>query len=627
MRGSARSHVRRWTAYGLLGTLCLGHLLLSLLIGHDSTTMLVISSIRESWWAILGPMATTMLTVSYPFFSSTNKDQACRFSVSSDIKVFVLLLCTICALMTASCSGDIRFSEGFHAFGASDDFRIPQLATETAAKRHVARRMLTEENQTNAVLERYIAMSQNAATHCQAPTEIPSAERLLHELAHGHCLNMIDEISHPGACDHLVASGLACDTNFAPGKPREGECDVTCGYCTQEFDYIVVGGGTSGCVLARRLSDNPNATVLLLEDSIDPRVSKLQQIVETPRLMYQTWDEDTLTTTAKSLPLAASYGRRVDVLAGRGLGGTTAINAGLYTRPELSDFDEWGLEGWTAEDARRYFRRLEDHEVASSTHGQGGPLHIEKGETQSIARMALLAAEAVGLPTSNGSSDGISIAHRTIKDGRRLDAFSAYIKPVLNRPNLHVQTNSRALKLIMKQGVATGVSYAAFGVNKVDVMAKREVIISAGVYGSAQLLLLSGIGPQSELQTHNIRSRVDLPVGKNLIGRPMVNLVYSGAQLTPEQDHRQLQPNSTAWQHFTGNGTGILSLSASSIYSPMKSTPELQAPDFVFELIGALPRFKTVPTAVMASCQLATASSKGSVYSNNQIRLLRLQST
>lgn len=337
--------------------------------------------------------------------------------------------------------------------------------------------------------------------------------------------------------------------------------------------------------------------------------------------MYETWDEESLTSSMKSVPEVELYSRRIDALAGRGLGGTTTINAGLYTRPRHEDFDEWGVEGWTSTDSKRYFERLEDHELSGPVHGQGGPLRIELGEVQTIAQHAMSAADALGIPISSDSASGeddigISFARRTIKDGKRQDAFSAYLKPVLNRTNLQVRTNSRVVKVNLDQDQATGVSYLAFGVNQLSVKAKREVILSAGVYGSPQLLLLSGIGPEADLSAKRITPQVNLPVGQSLIARPMANLLYSGTQLSPEQDLQNLELNSTAWQQFQATGSGVLSLTAASIYSALKSNPALPAPDFIFELAGVLPSFQTVPTAVLASCQLAAPVSKGSVTLN-----------
>lgn len=286
----------------------------------------------------------------------------------------------------------------------------------------------------------------------------------------------------------------------------------------QEFDYIIVGAGSAGCVLANRLSEDPSVEVLLLEAGPADRNPFIHMPAGLPRLAGNTrinWNYDTE-------PQANLDNRRLWWPRGRVLGGSSSINAMCYTRGQAEDYDGWNVDGWRWQDVLPYFRLAENNERgANEFHGTGGPLNVADLRYPNVLSETFVdAAVATGIPRNddfNGArQEGAGLYQVTQKDGRRHSTASAYLRPALARPNLHVVTGALAQRIVIKGGHATGVQFRVRGNDRM-VHARREVLLCGGAVNSPQLLMLSGIGPASELARHGIAVKADLPgVGRNL---------------------------------------------------------------------------------------------------------------
>ena len=287
------------------------------------------------------------------------------------------------------------------------------------------------------------------------------------------------------------------------------------------FDYVIVGGGSAGCVLASRLSEDPKVSVCLLEVG-GPDKSLLIHMPAGVVAMVPTkinnWAFETV-------PQAGLNGRRGYQPRGKTLGGSSSINAMLYVRGHRRDYDHWarlGNPGWSYEEVLPYFRKAEHNETwRNEFHGQGGPLNVaELRSPSSLNQRFLQAAQNQGLPLNadyNGAEQfGAFMYQVTHKNGERWSAAKGYLTPHLSRPNLKVMTQVLTEKVLLEQGRAIGVKARVDGTVQ-EIRARREVILSAGAFGSPQLLQLSGIGPGAWLQQHGIATQVDLPgVGENL---------------------------------------------------------------------------------------------------------------
>lgn len=287
------------------------------------------------------------------------------------------------------------------------------------------------------------------------------------------------------------------------------------------FDYVIVGGGSAGCVLASRLSEDPKVSVCLLEVG-GPDKSLLIHMPAGVVAMVPTkinnWAFETV-------PQAGLNGRRGYQPRGKTLGGSSSINAMLYVRGHRQDYDHWarlGNPGWSYDEVLPYFRKAEHNETwRNEFHGQGGPLNVaELRSPSSLNQRFLQAAQNQGLPLNadyNGAEQfGAFMYQVTHKNGERCSAAKGYLTPHLSRPNLKVMTQVLTEKVLLEQGRAIGVKARVDGTVQ-EIRARREVILSAGAFGSPQLLQLSGIGPGAWLQQHGIATQVDLPgVGENL---------------------------------------------------------------------------------------------------------------
>lgn len=299
---------------------------------------------------------------------------------------------------------------------------------------------------------------------------------------------------------------------------------------SKTYDYIVVGAGSAGCVLAARLTEDPAARVLLLEAGGRDSAREIHIPAAFSKLFKTGVDWNYSTEPEPHL-----HNRRLYWPRGKVLGGSSSINAMIYIRGNPGDYDHWselGNAGWGFADVLPYFKKSENQERgASEYHGVGGAVNVaDPGCVNPLTRAFLAAAEEIGIAANadfNGSAqDGAGLYQLTQKNGRRWSAADGYLKPARGRDNLTVITEAHATRVLVEKQRAIGVAFLREGVPE-EAYASAEVILAGGTVNSPQLLMLSGIGPAEELRALGISTIHDLPgVGKSLQDHPMVSVGY-----------------------------------------------------------------------------------------------------
>ncbi|MEF8901914.1 MAG: GMC family oxidoreductase N-terminal domain-containing protein [Halovenus sp.] len=300
------------------------------------------------------------------------------------------------------------------------------------------------------------------------------------------------------------------------------------------YDYIIVGAGSAGCVLADRLTENEQNDVLLLEAGGPDDKEEIEVPMAFGHLLKTDFDWDYM-----SVPQQHLKGRQMYHPRGKVLGGSSSLNALIYFRGHPWDYDHWeelGNEGWAFDDMLPYFKRAEDFaEGESEYRNVGGKIHIKKvSNTTGVSDCLSEAAQQVGYSWNDdlnaGDMEGIGQGQANIKDGKRHSTADAYLRPALSRDNLSAETYARVTSLRFDGERAVGVTFQQDG-KKHQVDANKEVILSAGAFGSPHLLLLSGVGHSAHLQQYDIDVTTHLPgVGKNLQDHLMGVVTYESAK-------------------------------------------------------------------------------------------------
>ena len=358
------------------------------------------------------------------------------------------------------------------------------------------------------------------------------------------------------------------------------------------YDYVIVGGGSAGCVLANRLSEDGAASVLLIEAG----GRDLHPFIHIPLGMGKMHERDMFNWGYRTEPEPNMNDREIEAMRGKVLGGSSSINVMAYTRGNRGDYDRWaqkGALGWSYADVLPYFKRCETWERGENPwRGGAGPVGTEFAKTTDPVYDAWLdAAKAAGFPVTddyNGrQQEGFGRGQYTIRGGYRSSAATAYLRPAKSRPNLDVVTGALATRVLMHGTRATGVEYAQGIRGTVRVNADREVILSGGAFNTPPLLMLSGIGPADHLRATGIKPVVDLPVGKNLQDHLAVIIFFERLNESVFRHDMRFDRMAVSMLRAYFFGTGPGTVVPGGLHAFVKTRPELAVPDIEFMFRGA----------------------------------------
>jgi choline dehydrogenase len=351
------------------------------------------------------------------------------------------------------------------------------------------------------------------------------------------------------------------------------------------YDYVIVGAGSAGCVVAGRLGEDADVRIAVVEAGPADDAPEIHMPLAFGQNLTSEWDWALISEPEPGLDHRRNYLPR-----GRVVGGSSSLNAMIYIRGNRADYDEWaaiGLDGWGYEDVLPYFKRAEDNERGPSRyHGVGGPLSVSDSRSMHpVVEAWIEAAGEAGVPHNddlNGArQDGAGRFQLTQRDGRRCSCAVAYLHPAVQRGNVDVLTDARVYRILFEGTRAVGVEFMRHG-RLEQLRAEREVILSAGTYQSPQLLMLSGVGPSEALAPLLIQTRHELPVGQNLQDHLMLSFVCltdKGSLIsaaTPE-----------SFALYEAEGRGPVTSNGGEGGAFVRTRAGLQAPDVQFH-IGCL---------------------------------------
>lgn len=396
-----------------------------------------------------------------------------------------------------------------------------------------------------------------------------------------------------------------------------------------EFDYIVVGAGSAGCVLANRLTEDGTSTVLLLEAG----GKDTSPMIHIPVGYATTLKDPKVNWLYETEPDPGTHDRVHTWPRGKVLGGSSSINGLLYIRGQRQDYDGWaqlGLRGWSYDDLHPYFLRSQHQERdGMDGHAKGGPLNVsDVTEKHPVSDAVIEAGKALGLPhrdVNGEDQEGVSYYQLTVKNGRRCSAAVAYLNPAKKRQNLQIETKALAARVLFEGKRAVGVEYTQNGQTK-TAKARGEVILAGGAINSPQLLELSGIGHPELLNAQGIETISALPgVGENLQDHFVIGNRYRMKPGSPSvnQQSRGLAMIGEVFKYLIQR-KGLLTLSAAHVAAFIKTRPELATPDVQYHILPATMDLQKMtetgdmelekhPGITIAPCQLRPES-RGSVH-------------